>query len=193
MCHGISIEVKNEIGFNYDSILALLKRLLNYQNIKPKSKILALLTKLLGFHVKEKKVNEKKEGSKTIVQFSNSEIEIIKKATNQVLKNIDEYQFQTRIGISIEEAKKIVKIFTTTEITERTLPFWVIFPKINPPDYKWVEPALYPIHEWIDFVWKKTSEEREKYFLNWRAPENWQDFFTESWQRMLYPEKFKDD
>jgi len=54
----------------------------------------------------ERLIREEKEG-KSHVCLSISEIEIIKKALIEVKKAIEEWEFETRIGASLNEVKKI--------------------------------------------------------------------------------------
>ena len=49
--------------------------------------------------------HEKNEFSETFL--NDSEVEIIKKAFNEVKNEIEEWEFQTRIGATLDEVKKI--------------------------------------------------------------------------------------
>ena len=72
-------------------------------------------------------------------------------------------------------------------------PFWKVFPQLQPEDIRWIEPGQYPFDAWVDFVKQKPPEEKESYFIRWEAPQTWRFFFSEAWQRLLYPEKYDEE
>src|SRR3989304_570731 len=59
----------------------------------------------------ERLLREEKEGI-IETQLNDSEIAIIKRALNEVEKEIEEWEFQTRIGVTLQEAKTIKEKIT---------------------------------------------------------------------------------
>jgi len=90
VCHGINISnFENEIGFKYESILFLLKKITAY------------------------KVKEYESEIKKVIELNDFERDIIQKSFQEVLKEIEEWEFSTRIGISIAEANVIISKLTS--------------------------------------------------------------------------------
>lgn len=78
VCYGIYISDFNKtIGVNKNSVIELLDKIL---------------------------LKEKEE---TIFDLSRSDLEILKRSFLEVFRQIDEWEFETRIGITIQEAKTI--------------------------------------------------------------------------------------
>lgn len=89
VCHGIETNnIENEFGFKYEEIFAFLRKLVAYEMEEDKSEI---------------QIN---------IEFTDREIEIILMCFNAVLKQIEEWEFSTRIGISVKEAIKIKEKLT---------------------------------------------------------------------------------
>jgi uncharacterized protein YqgV (UPF0045/DUF77 family) len=90
VCHGIDInDFENEIGFKYEVIFALLRKIAAYEMEEDKSEI------------------------KTTIELNDVEVDVIIKCCNEVLKQIEEWEFSTRIGVSIKEASKIKERLTS--------------------------------------------------------------------------------
>ena len=89
VCHGINInDTENDVGFKYETIFDLLRKLSTYE------------------------VEEAKSDIKTTIELSSLETEIITKCFNEVFKQIEEWEFQTRIGITKKEANDILNKLT---------------------------------------------------------------------------------
>jgi hypothetical protein len=93
-------------------------------NLKRDRPIINILGEICwGFQVDnfEKKIGSKKEIVEALLKrllieektgiietyLNASEVEVIKRALNEVEKEIEEWEFATRIGVSLEEVKKI--------------------------------------------------------------------------------------
>ena len=88
ICHGINISnLEQVVGFKYDTILALLTKLETYD------------------------VKEIDSDNKTILKLDESEKEIIKNCFRIIFKEIEEWEFSTRIGISTHEANALKNKF----------------------------------------------------------------------------------
>lgn len=81
ICNGVQIE--QAIGFKYEEIMDLLRKISSYE------------------------VEEGNLENAQIIELSDNEIEIIKKSFNEILKHIEEWEFSTRIGVSIQEARDL--------------------------------------------------------------------------------------
>lgn len=89
VCHGIKInDFETEIGFNYNEIFSLLAKLEAYE------------------------VGEDMSEIQIILELNNIETEILKACFNESLKQIEQWEFSTRIGVSISEAQKIKEKLT---------------------------------------------------------------------------------
>jgi uncharacterized membrane protein len=94
-------------------------------NLKIDRAIINILGEICwGFHIDnfEKKIGEKKDVVKTLLErllkeekegvletnLNDKELEIIRKALNEVENEIEEWEFQTRIGFPLEKVKKIL-------------------------------------------------------------------------------------
>ncbi len=85
VCHGVHIEsFESTIGYKYDSVLMLLDKLA----------------------VHEKSDDESDVSMK--IDLSNKEIDIIKNSYREVLKQIEEWEFQTRIGVTKAAIDKVI-------------------------------------------------------------------------------------
>ena len=86
VCHGININShESEIGFRYEEILKLLRTLSQLED------------------------KNENYSNQIIIKLSDNEREIIKNSFEEVFKQIEEWEFQTRIGITIQEANEIKK------------------------------------------------------------------------------------
>jgi hypothetical protein len=84
VCNGIHInDVERKIGFKYENIHSLLRKISNY------------------------KAKEEDSENIEIIELDENEIKIINRCFDEVLKQIEEWEFSTRIGISIKEAIEI--------------------------------------------------------------------------------------
>ncbi|MBS0607617.1 MAG: hypothetical protein JSR57_11760 [Verrucomicrobia bacterium] len=85
VCHGINInDFKNEIGFKYEEIVDLLHKL---NKLEPKNT---------------------DYNSLIIFKLNDSEQKILLNSFKEVLRQIDEWEFQTRSGVTIQEANDII-------------------------------------------------------------------------------------
>ncbi|MEI8365658.1 MAG: hypothetical protein WCF65_04485 [Parachlamydiaceae bacterium] len=93
ICHGIKIEsFEKKIGSDYETIYILLKKISSYEVEETDS----------HFPIK--------------IELSDFEKEIIIRSFRESLKQIEEWEYSTRIGISSTEANRIIeKLITTTE------------------------------------------------------------------------------
>jgi len=88
VCHGIDInDFEKEVGYTYDEIYALLKKINSFK--------------------------EQDEKQPIFIPLSSREIDIIKAAYKEVLKQIEEWEFQTRVGVTIPEVDQVVKKLST--------------------------------------------------------------------------------
>lgn len=84
ICNGVQIkDLKKAIGFKYEEIMDLLRKISSYE------------------------VEEGNSENTQIIELSDNEIEIIKKCFDEILKYIEEWEFSTRIGVSIQEARDL--------------------------------------------------------------------------------------
>jgi len=90
ICHGIKInDFEKQIGFKYDEIFSLLEKIEAYE------------------------VKEYEADLKTTLELNDStEMSILKNCFRVVLKHIEEWEFSTRIGVSISEATAIINKLT---------------------------------------------------------------------------------
>lgn len=85
VCNGFYIrDVKKEVGFTYEPILALLKKLSAYD------------------------VKEYEAENTIIIELNDYEINIIKNCFPVVAKELDEWEFPIRVGVPIEEVNTII-------------------------------------------------------------------------------------
>ncbi len=86
ICHGLPIyDIETQVGVKYDEAFALMRKISAYETGESDSDI-------------------QKE-----IELNDSEILIVAKCFERVLKEIDEWEFSTRIGISRDEAHKIIE------------------------------------------------------------------------------------
>jgi predicted AAA+ superfamily ATPase len=79
VCHGIRVDnFKGTIGEKKEIVLALMD-----------------------------KIAEEENKEATTIDLNDSELKILEKSFEEVFKQIDEWEFQTRVGISIHEATQI--------------------------------------------------------------------------------------
>jgi len=84
VCHGVNINnFEKEVGYKYEEIHSLLRKVNSYETKDEELKIHILL------------------------KLNDYEIMIIERSFDEVFKQIDEWEFQARIGISVQEAIKI--------------------------------------------------------------------------------------
>ncbi|MBS0606235.1 MAG: hypothetical protein JSR57_04730 [Verrucomicrobia bacterium] len=55
------------------------------------------------------KISEKENEDEIILFLNDIELNLLKKSFEEVLRQIEEWEFQTRIGVTIQEAKDIMK------------------------------------------------------------------------------------
>ncbi len=55
------------------------------------------------------KISNEEGKDNIILNLNNSELSVLKNSINEVFKQIDEWEFETRIGISIQEMKTILE------------------------------------------------------------------------------------
>ena len=83
VCHGIAMDnFEEEVGYNYDEIYILLKKIKNLKSLDRKQSISLSLT--------------------------DREMGIIKASYREVLKQIEDWEFQIRIGLTISEVDQIL-------------------------------------------------------------------------------------
>lgn len=82
ICHGIKIDIQSKIGFSYEEVYALLKKITIYE------------------------VNEYEADIKKEIMFREEEILILKRCLHEVAMEIEEWEFQTRIGVTLDEIKE---------------------------------------------------------------------------------------
>ncbi len=88
VCNGFEIpNFEIALGFDYETIYALLRKLKNYR------------------------VNETEFLDPVILKLNEFEVEIIKVCYRAALKEIEEWEFPIRIGISIDEANTLKNKF----------------------------------------------------------------------------------
>jgi hypothetical protein len=84
VCHGINVnDFEKEIGFKYENVFSLLRKIDKYEVTSEEPNVEILLT------------------------LNRQELEIIKNSFEEVFRQIEEWEFQTRIGVTIEEANAI--------------------------------------------------------------------------------------
>lgn len=82
VCHGLYIDIQSEIGFSYEEVNKLLTKLHSY------------------------KVEKHQPNKKNVVEFHDDEILILKRSLQVVTEEIDEWEFHTRIGNTLDELKE---------------------------------------------------------------------------------------
>jgi hypothetical protein len=82
ICHGIKIDIQSKIGSSYEEVYALLKKITVYE------------------------VNEYEADIKKEITFRDEEILILKRCLHEVALEIEEWEFQTRISITLDEIKE---------------------------------------------------------------------------------------
>lgn len=82
VCHGIKINIQSKIGSSYEEVYKLLKKITPYE-------------------VNEYEADEKKE-----ISFKDEEIRILKRCLLEVAEEIEEWEFQTRIGVTLDEIEE---------------------------------------------------------------------------------------
>ena len=93
VCHGINIDIEKEIKYKYDEIFLLLKKINSY---------------------------EVKEGDLEVnfsIELKDAEINILKQCFRVILKEIEDWEFSTRIGVSINEANLIINKLTHSKVS----------------------------------------------------------------------------
>lgn len=89
VCNGIQLhDLENKLGFNRENIIALMDKMETHQ------------------------VDESRSEESAIIELDDHEINIINKCFKEVLKEIEEWEFQTRIGITIDKATAIINKLT---------------------------------------------------------------------------------
>ena len=81
VCHGIKIDIPSKINSSYEKVYELLKKITIYE------------------------VNEYEADIKKEITFKDEEILILKQCLHEVTIQIEEWEFQTRIGVSLDEIK----------------------------------------------------------------------------------------
>jgi hypothetical protein len=85
VCHGFNVpDFEIKIGCKKENLFVLLKK------------------------ISSQDVSEEESEDKIVLILNNSEIEILERCFREVLKEIDEWEFSTRIGVSIDEATELV-------------------------------------------------------------------------------------
>jgi hypothetical protein len=79
VCHGIKIDIQSRIDSSYEEVYALLKKITVYE------------------------VNEYEADIKKEITFRDEEILVLKKCLHEVALEIEEWEFQTRIGVTLGE------------------------------------------------------------------------------------------
>jgi len=87
ICHGIDVDL-DKMGFKYEEILNLLNKLKKYDPGKSN----------YDFQI--------------TIELNASELKMLIKSFKEVFRQIEEWEFQTRIGITIQEAKSILSNIT---------------------------------------------------------------------------------
>lgn len=90
MCHGIGINIEDTIGFTYDDVYPLLKKIKSHEE------------------------NESNAEMKKEVLLNQQEMLILRRSLPEVFKELEEWEFEIRIGVSIDQVKKI-PIFSKTD------------------------------------------------------------------------------
>ncbi len=103
VCHGIRLDIEQEIGFSYDEVYALLARLRAY------------------------KVPEYLEYTSLEIALSDEEITILKKALLAVTNDLDVCDFSIRVGVSLEELLTLPLFRETTNLKRED--FWIEKPE----------------------------------------------------------------
>lgn len=62
--------------------------------------------KIISYEVEESELNLKK-----IININKNEVEILRKSLKEVSRQIEEWEFQTRIGVTLEEVEATLKLF----------------------------------------------------------------------------------
>lgn len=93
VCHGLKIEILSKIDHSYEEVYALLEKLSSHE------------------------CAEDEEDVKKEITFSDNEIHILKRSLHEVALEIEEWEFQTRIGVTLDEIQetflKILRPFTS--------------------------------------------------------------------------------
>lgn len=82
VCHGIKIDIQSKIGSSYEDLYALLKKIKIYE------------------------VNEYEADIKKVIAFRDEEVLLLKRCLYEVALEIEEWEFQTRIGVTLDEIKE---------------------------------------------------------------------------------------
>ena len=82
VCHGIKIDIQSKIGSSYEKVYTLLKKITTHE------------------------VNEYESDIKKRITFQDEEILILKRCLHEVAQVIEEWEFQTRIGVTLDEIKE---------------------------------------------------------------------------------------
>ncbi|CCB90252.1 hypothetical protein [Simkania negevensis] len=92
VCHGINIEnISATIGADYNSIYALMKKIVAYESSEALSNI------------------------PISINLDDNELKILKNCFNEVQKQIQEWEFSTRIGVSAHDVEKILDRMTALD------------------------------------------------------------------------------
>ena len=81
VCHGIYVDIEKSTGYRYEKIYKLLEKLNSFE------------------------VDELTSCETSAIEFSNKEIAILIACLNVVAIEIEEWEFQTRIGVTLDEIR----------------------------------------------------------------------------------------
>lgn len=81
VCHGIGVDIKKSTGYSYEVVNKLLEKLNSFE------------------------VNELASSIRSAIEFSGQEIAILISCLNIVAIEIEEWEFQTRIGVTLDEIR----------------------------------------------------------------------------------------